>query len=197
PPSLRDRDPDNRLLARGPRYRVEAEMVRDIALASSGLLCRKLGGPSVFPPQPPGIWTMIYSNDQWIESAREDKHRRGLYTFWRRTAPYPSFAGFDAPSRELACTRRPRTNTPLQALTTLNDPAFVEAAAALAKRMIAASSDDATARITLGFRLCVSRNPTSAEIERVRNLFNQQLEAFRENPAAAAELTHEKGDGAI
>jgi len=172
-------------------------MVRDIALASSGLLCRKIGGPSVFPPQPPGIWTMIYSNDQWIESAGDDKHRRGLYTFWRRSALHPMFAIFDAPSREECVVLRQKTNTPLQALTTLNDPAFVEAAAALAKRMIAASSDDATARITLGFRLCVSRNPTSAEMERVQDLLNQQLESFRSNPAAAAELTHEKGDGAI
>ena len=130
------RDPQNRLLARGPRVRLEAEMVRDQALAVSGLLSPKIGGPSVMPPMPDGIWNSPYSGDRWSTSAGEDRYRRGLYTFWKRTNPYPSFMSFDAPSREICVVRRSRTNTPLQALTVLNDPVYVEAAQALARRMV-------------------------------------------------------------
>ena len=114
-PELFERDPQNRLLARGPRVRLEAEMVRDQALAVSGLLSPKFGGPSVMPPMPDGIWNSPYSGDRWSTSAGEDRYRRGLYTFWKRTNPYPSFMSFDAPSREVCTVRRPRTNTPLQA----------------------------------------------------------------------------------
>ena len=135
--ALLERDPANALLARGARFRVEAEMVRDIALAASGLLSPTIGGPSVYPVQPDGIWNVPYSDFRWETSTGEDLHRRSLYTFWRRTSPYPSLVTFDAPSRELCTVRRVRTNTPLQALTTLNDPAFVEAARALAGRMAA------------------------------------------------------------
>jgi hypothetical protein len=103
---LLEKDPYDKLLTRGPRLRVEAETVRDVALAASGLLVEKVGGPSVFPPQPDGIWTMIYSGDKWKMSEGEDKYRRGLYTFSRRTAPYPTFVNFDSTSREVACTRR-------------------------------------------------------------------------------------------
>ena len=125
-----EKDPYNRLFSRGPRFRMEAEMVRDQALAISGLLKQTIGGPSVFPYQPEGIWFAPYSGDRWIESRDGNQYRRGLYTFWRRSAPYPSFIAFDAPSREVCTERRSRTNTPLQALATLNDPAFVEPAAA-------------------------------------------------------------------
>jgi hypothetical protein len=196
-PEALERDPQNILLARGPRFRVEAEMVRDIALASSGLLSAQVGGPSVFPPQPDGIWTMIYSSDQWKNSTGDDAHRRGLYTFWRRTAPYPSFVTFDAPSRELACTRRARTNTPLQALTTLNDPAFVEAANALAKRMMTEGGGDAHSRIAFGFIACVSRPPTETEMATVTQLFEQQRAAFAADPAAAAKLSGAEDQDAI
>ncbi|MCC6677590.1 MAG: PSD1 domain-containing protein [Phycisphaerales bacterium] len=184
-----ERDPENRLLARGPRFRVEAEMVRDIALAASGLLSPKVGGPSVFPPQPPGTWTMIYSNDRWVESQGEDRHRRGLYTFWRRTSPYPTFATFDAPSREITCARRPRTTTPLQALTTMNDPAFVEAAAALARRMIDEAGPDSGSRLVLGFRLCTGRRPDAAELARLRMLIDQQLARYETDESAARSLS--------
>ena len=112
--SLHERDPYNRLYARGPRFRMDAEMVRDNALAISGLLLRKVGGPSVFPHQPGGVWMNPYSGDRWTTSINGDQYRRGLYTFWRRTAPYAAFMAFDAPSREVCCERRPRTNTPLQ-----------------------------------------------------------------------------------
>src|SRR5262249_7716294 len=135
-PRLAERDPYNRLLARGPRARLEAEMIRDQALAISGLLSHKVGGPSVMPPQPDGLWQVVYSGDKWETSKGEDKYRRGLYTFWRRTTPYPSMVTFDAPSREFCVVRRSRSNTPMQALTLLNDPAYVEAAQALARRMM-------------------------------------------------------------
>ena len=135
-PALEERDPYNRLLARGPRVRMEAEMVRDVALAASGLLSAKMYGPSVYPLQPAGIWNMPYNSDKWTTSEGEDRYRRSLYTFWRRTSPYPSFMTFDATSREFCQVRRVRTNTPLQALTLLNDPASFEAARALAGRMM-------------------------------------------------------------
>ena len=134
--ALMERDPYNRLLARGPRFRMDAETVRDTVLAASGLLNGKIGGPSVFPPQPDGIWDIPYSNEKWIPSEGEDRYRRGLYVFIRRSAPYPSFLTFDATSRERCTVRRMRTNTPLQALTTLNDEAFFEAAKALAARVL-------------------------------------------------------------
>lgn len=181
-------DPENKLLWRFPRRRVEAEAIRDIALAASGLLSRRIGGPSVFPPQPEGIWTMIYSDDTWVESKGEDKYRRGLYTFWRRTAPYPTFVAFDAPSRETTCTRRPRTNTPLQALTTLNDPAFVEAAAALARRVIAEAGPAPADRLTLAFRLCTGRRPDAVELARLERLLADELAAYESDPEGAALL---------
>ena len=134
-PALVEKDPYNRLLARGPRFRMEAEMVRDVALAASGLLSPAIGGPSVFPLQPDGIWDNPYSDDAWQTSEGGDRHRRGIYTFIRRTSPYPSFMTFDATSREVCTVRRVRTNTPLQALTGLNDEAFFEAARALALRV--------------------------------------------------------------
>jgi hypothetical protein len=132
PVALQERDPTNTLLARGPRFRMEAELIRDVTLAASGLLSPKIGGPSVFPFQPEGIWDIPYSDDKWTISDGADRYRRGLYTFVRRTAPYPSMLTFDATSREFCTVRRVRTNTPLQGLTTLNDPAFFEAARALA-----------------------------------------------------------------
>ena len=186
-PALLERDPENRLLARGPRLRVDAETVRDVALAASGLLETRVGGPSVFPPQPEGIWTMIYSNDRWVGDAGPKRYRRGLYTFWRRTAPYPSMTLFDAPSREVACTRRPRTNTPLQALVTLNDPAFVEAAVALAARARAAGGEPER-RVEAAFRLCTARRPEPAESARLLALYRSERRRFEADPGAAVEL---------
>jgi mono/diheme cytochrome c family protein len=202
PEAWRD-DPYNRLLARGPRLRVSGEGVRDVSLAASGLLFRKVGGPSVFPPQPAGTWAMTYSSDRWNESQGPDRYRRGMYTFWRRTAPYPTFQLFDAPSRELACTRRDRTNTPLQALATLNDPAFVECAVALAGRLLEdadqnVSSEAAAdpeprrqadlARIEHGYRLCVARAPTPSEAEVLLALVTEQRAAFAQDPEQAFAL---------
>jgi hypothetical protein len=172
-PALVERDPYNRLFARGPRVRMEAEMIRDTALAASGLLSRKMFGPSVFPLQPEGIWNMPFSSDKWTTSEGEDRYRRSLYTFWRRTSPYPSFMTFDATSREFCTVRRVRTNTPLQALTLLNDPASFEAARALALRMIAAG-DDARARAAHGIELVLSRKAGAAEIQRLVDLQEQE-----------------------
>jgi hypothetical protein len=193
-PELKERDPYNRLLARGPRFRVEAEMIRDCALAAGGILSDKIGGPSVFPPQPEGVWTMIYNDDKWVVSTGEDKHRRGLYTFWRRTAPYPTFTAFDAPSREKACTRRPRTDTPLQALATLNDPAFVEAAGALARRMASEGGATVADRIAYGFRVCVARRPEPSERERLVKLYEDELGAYRTDETAARNMVNQAGD---
>ena len=176
--ALLQRDPYNRLFARGPRFRMEAEMIRDTALAASGLLSPKIGGPSVFPPQPEGIWNMPYNDDKWVESQGEDRYRRGLYTFIRRTSPYPSLLNFDAVSRETCTVRRVRTNTPLQALTTLNDPAFFEAAQALARRVMAETSNPRS-RVELAFRLVVARRPKRAELDRMVNWQGQERRALQ------------------
>jgi len=185
-PSLLERDPENRLLARGARRRLDAETIRDTALAASGLLHRAVGGESAFPPQPDGIWTMIYSTDKWVTDEGPGRYRRGLYTFWRRTAPYPSFSIFDAPSREVSCPRRPRTNTPLQALVTLNDPTFVEPALALGRRLLlAAAAEGPEAAAVLGFRLCAARRPEPVETDRLVALFRDERARFAADPSAA------------
>jgi mono/diheme cytochrome c family protein len=184
-PELVHRDPYNRLFARGPRFRLEAEMVRDNALAVSGLLSRTVGGPSVFPYQPDGVWANPYSGDRWQTSTGGDQHRRGLYTFWRRTAPYAAFVSFDAPSRENCTDRRPRTNTPLQALATLNDRVFVECSSALARRMLAEAKGDDAERAAYGFRLCVSRKPSDAELSLLLGLYRENLAKYRKDAAAA------------
>ncbi len=184
PPPLAERDPYNRLLARGPRVRMEAEMIRDVALAASGLLSTKMYGPGVFPPQPDGIWNQPYSSDKWATSTGEDRYRRSLYTFWRRTSPYPSSMTFDATSREFCTVRRVRTNTPLQALTLLNDPAYFEAAQALARRMAAAPGGPRS-RAALGVKLVLAREAQAAEIDRLLAIYGQELEHYRSQPAAA------------
>ncbi len=183
-PDLIARDPYNKLYARGPRFRVEAEMVHDIALAESGLLSNKMYGPSVFPYQPEGIWDIPYNNDKWIESKGEDRYRRSVYTFMRRSAPYPSLSTYDAPSREFCTVRRVRTNTPLQALTSLNDPYFFEAAQAMAKRMVAEGGASPEDRIRYGFLLTVSRQPSETELQNVLKFYNEQAEKNRDREGA-------------
>ena len=182
-PALEERDPYNRLLARGARFRLEAEMVRDTVLAASGLLSRKIGGPSVFPPQPDGIWDIPYSSEKWTPSEGADRYRRGIYVFIRRSAAYPSFMTFDATSREHTIVRRVRTNTPLQALTTLNDEAYFEAARALAVRVMREADANRAAH---AFRLVASRTPRADEVERIVAAYTRQLERFRKDPGAAA-----------
>jgi hypothetical protein len=187
PTALAERDPYNRLFARGPRVRLEAEMIRDVTLAVSGLLSEKISGPSVFPLQPDGIWNMPYNSDKWTVSQGEDRFRRSLYTFWRRTSPYPSFMTFDATSREFCTVRRVRTNTPLQALTLLNDPASFEAARALAGRMVAGGTTPA-ARASTGVKLVLTRPSQPQEVERLVALYEQELAQYRKRGESEPEL---------
>jgi hypothetical protein len=139
----------------------------------------------VVPPQPPGIWNSAYSSDDWKGDAGEDRWRRGLYTFWKRTAPYATFALFEAPSREVTCTRRARTNTPLQALALLDDPAFVEAHVALARRMLSEAPADDAARATRGFELCTARTPNADEVGELVALARTAREEFAADPERA------------
>ncbi len=187
-PELLERDPDNRLLARGPRFRLSAEMVRDQALAVSGLLSRKMYGPSVKPPQPAlGLNAAFGGGLDWQTSAGEDRYRRALYTEWRRTSPYPSMATFDAPNREVCTIRRVRTNTPLQALVTLNDPVYVEAAQALGRRMAQGGTTTAE-KVRFGFRLCVARSPRDAEAERLVKMYEEVRAQFTKDKEDAVQL---------
>lgn len=177
-PELTARDPDNRLLARGPRFRLPAETIRDQALAVGGLLSRKLNGPPVKPPQPKlGLSAAFGSGTDWETSMGEDRYRRALYTTWRRSNPYPSMATFDAPSREVCTVRRDRSNTPLQALVTLNDPVYVEASQALARRMAVAGRTPGE-KARHGFRLCLAREPAGDELSALLKLYAKTYERF-------------------
>ena len=185
-PDLLRADPTNRWLARAPRLRVEAEAVRDIALAASGLLSSKIGGPSVYPPIPDGAMAVTFrSRTVWTTSTGEDKYRRGLYTFWKRSAPYPSMSVFDSPTADMSCTRRSRSNSPLQALTTLNDAAFMEAAQALALRVWKEGGTDERAKMNYGFRLCTGREPDKYELNRLMSLLEKQQVRFKGRTAEA------------
>ena len=185
-------DPENRLAGRGPRSRLPAEHVRDNALALSGLLHLKLGGPSVFPPQPEGLWEELskredsgnWTGQTYTPSSGPDRYRRGLYTFWKRTCPPPSLVTFDAPDREICTAERALTSTPLQALVLLNDPVFVEAARALAGRLVKAAPDDA-GRLAWGFRLCTSRRAGEREAAALTVLLGRQRARFAAAPADA------------
>jgi hypothetical protein len=191
-PELLTRDPRNRLLARAPRYRLEAEMVRDQALALSGLLSREVGGPSVYPPQPDGLWQAAFNGQRtWSTSQGDDRYRRGLYTFWRRTIPYPSMATFDAPSRELCTVRRVRTNTPLQAFVTLNDPVYVEAAQALARRIVREGGATVDDRVRYALRLCLGRTPETGQVKVLGDLLARELDHYRHDLEAARALATE------
>ena len=185
---LRLADPANRFYARGPRFRVSAEMVRDQALFVSGLLSDRMYGPPVKPPQPSlGLKAAFGSATDWKASSGENRYRRGIYTSWRRSSPYPSMAQFDAPNREVCTVRRIRTNTPLQALVTLNDPVYVEAAQALARLMIAQSKDPAE-RIQYAFRHCLLREPAQAEITRIMELLRVVAQKFEVQPKQAEQM---------
>lgn len=186
-------DPLNLWMARAPRYRLSAEGIRDLCLQASGLLTEKVGGPSVFPPQPDGTWAMTYSGEKWTAALDDNRWRRGMYTFWRRTAPYPTFMLFDAPSREVCITMREKSNTPLQALAVLNDPVFVEAASALARCMLELPGADAAERIDHGFLRCTSRLPKPQEREVLLQLFAQELAYYRSDPDAAMQMAENGG----
>jgi len=181
------RDPENRLLARGPRYRLPAEMIRDSALAVSGLLIEKIGGPSVKPYQPPGLWIEM-QNRPYVQDTGEKLYRRSLYTYVKRSVPPPNMVALDAPNRELCTMRRQRTSTPLMALVMLNDPTFVEASRALAERILLASDDKMENCIRLGFELTLSREPNATELVELLSLYKQQLAVYRVKRNAAEEL---------
>jgi hypothetical protein len=187
------RDPANRLLARGPRFRLSAEMIRDNALAVSGLLNPQVGGPSIRPYQPPGLWEAIafgggFSSQAYVQSKGRDLYRRGLYIYGKRSMPHPSLATFDAPNREVCTDRRPRTNTPLQALTLLNDPIYVECARVLGQRVMREGGATTTARLTYAFRLCTARLPDVRELAVLRRVYDRQRAHFKNDVAAARKL---------
>jgi hypothetical protein len=194
--SLAAKDPENRLLARGPRLRLQAEFLRDQALVISGLLDGRIGGASVSPYQPAGLWEELtsrldganFSAQVYNPSHGADLYRRTMYTFWKRTSPPPSLMTFDAPDRETCTVRRARTNTPLQALVLLNDPTYVEAARRFAERLMRAGGAGPEARITQAFRLATSRAPKPAERIVLLDLFDANRSAYRDDPEAALKL---------
>jgi hypothetical protein len=191
-PDLAKRDPQNLLLARGPRFRMDAEIVRDAALAMSGLLVEKIGGRSVKPYQPPGLWEAVgflgSTTREYKRDSGDGLYRRSLYTFWKRTCPPAQLVTFDAPSRETCTLMRPRTNTPLQALALMNDEQYVEASRRLAMRMMTETGTGANDRLAYGFRLCTARQPKASELEILANLYSQQLAYYQNDREAALKL---------
>ncbi len=190
-PALRERDPENRLLTRGARHRLMGEFVRDQALAASGLLVPKLGGASVKPYHPPGLYEQITAGkgyNTYVAGKGDDLHRRSLYTYWKRSVPHPAMLLFDAPFRESCTLRRPRSNTPLQALNLMNDPTYVEAARWLAQRMMREGGDTTAARVTHGFRLLLARSPSQRELAVLSAAFERARTDFTRDPAAAKAL---------
>jgi hypothetical protein len=189
-PESYQRDPDNRLLARGPRYRLPAESLRDNALAVSGLMVDKIGGPSAMPYQPSGLWEELAggAHDDYTQAHGDDLYRRSLYTYRKRTVPHPSMATFDAPSWEICQVKRAKTNTPLQALALLNDVTYMEAARKLAERMLTEGGRNADSQLTLAFRLATSRTPTASELATLRASLQKYTDKFQISPGSAEEF---------
>ena len=184
-----ERDARNILLSRQNRLRLEAEVVRDLNLAVSGLLHSKIGGPSVRPRLPAGVAELGYAGTiKWTESEGKDRYRRGMYVFFQRTVPYPMLTAFDAPDSNVACTRRERSNTPIQALTTLNDPVFFECAQALGVRLMREGGEGPEARLRYGVLLCLGRPAGKEEVDRLLQLHGEATASLRKDPAAAAKL---------
>ena len=189
-PDLATMDPNNKLLARQSRLRLDAEIVRDVGLSASGLLNPKIGGPSVFPPQPDGVMTLGQSRREWKADEDENRFRRGMYTFFWRATPHPALMVFDSADGFSACTRRPRSNTPLQALTLLNDQAFVEFAQALAARILEEGLKPDIERVEQAFRYCLARRPTPQEGSRLLELLHKELAALGASPDEAAAIVN-------
>jgi hypothetical protein len=186
---LLDRDPDNALVARQSRLRLPAELVRDSALYSAGLLNLAIGGRSVKPPQPKGVAELSYNNSvKWEESIGPDRYRRGLYVHFQRTTPYPQLMAFDAPNGNVSCTRRQRSNTPLQALNLMNDPVFFEAAQGLAFRIMSESGGGVKERLRFAYGVTVGRDPSLTEVERLARYYDQELNALRGDQKALGAL---------
>jgi hypothetical protein len=188
PEDLYIEDQFNKLLARAPRVRVEGEVVQDIALATSGLLNFKIGGPSVYPPIPGNVGDTVWGGFKWPETKGEDRYRRGLYTYWKRSLPFPSLAAFDVPSGETSCPIRTRSNTPLQALTTLNERTFVEAAQAMGLRVLKEGGESNRRKIIYAFRLATGRNPGSDEVRKLLKFWEEQYDYFENRTADALEV---------
>ena len=184
-PELLERDPRNRLLARQSRVRLEAETIRDSGLSAGGLLSDKLGGPSVYPPQPKGIYVLTQQKKAWPEAKGEDRFRRCMYTYFWRSSPYPFLPTFDAPDATTTCTRRSRSNTPLQALTLANDRAFFEMAQGLALRVLSDGPAYDEGRLRLAFRSCLSRNPSGEELSALVEFLGDQRRRFAQQEASA------------
>jgi hypothetical protein len=182
------KDPENRLLARGPRYRLGPEEIRDQALFASGLLVEKVGGPSVKPYQPPGLWQELASGGGYVQDKGEGLHRRSLYTYWKRTVTPPFMANFDSPNREVCTVYENRTNTPLQALNLMNDVAFLEAARHFAERMMSEGGSDADQRLNYGFDLLLARNPRPEERRILLQTLNDTQRNYSENAKAAEQF---------
>ncbi|MDB5335022.1 MAG: Planctomycete cytochrome, partial [Planctomycetaceae bacterium] len=189
---LARRDRENRLMARGPRFRADAEVVRDVTLATSGLLTLQIGGRSVRPYQPPGIWEVVAhsssNTSKYQRGTGEALFRRSLYTFWKRTAPPPGLMVFDAPTRDTCTARRPRTNTPLQALALMNDEQYIEAARKLAERILREGGTTPESRLTYGFRLVTARHPEAAETAVLTRVLDRSRERFQQDKSAAEKL---------
>ena len=186
---LQEKDPQNRLLAQQNRLRVEAEIIRDISLDVSGLLSHKIGGPSVFPPLPPGIAELSYAgNFNWTESKGEDRYRRGMYTFFKRTSPHPNLIAFDCPDANLTCVERQISNTPLQALTSLNNETFAETARAFARRILSLEEAAEETRLATAFRLCVSRPGSASELQALSALLHDSRQWYDAHPDQAVAL---------
>ena len=190
-----ERDPKNTLLGRGPRFRLEGEVIRDTALSISGLMHHEVGGPGVFPYQPAGLWTEKaltgYAVGSWPTVSGPQIYRRGLYTFRRRSVPYPMFQTFDGPSFEFCTAERSRTNTPLQALVTLNDPQFVEAARVFGQRILEEGGDKLKERLTFAVRESLVRLPRKEELRFLGGLYTQRRTYYREHPELALQLVQE------
>ena len=186
-PDLAAKDPDNVLVARQSRVRLSAELIRDEALSASGLLDPAIGGPGIRPPQPAGVSEITYGGGlKWKESQGADRYRRGLYIHFQRTSPYPELVNFDAPDSRLSCTRRRRSNTPLQALNLLNDTVFFEAAQALAERTLREEPGDFESRASYAFELALSRKPNARELNQLTTYFEAQKVLFEKDQKSMA-----------
>ncbi|QDV53044.1 DUF1553 domain-containing protein [Gimesia fumaroli] len=191
-PANQSQDPRNLLLSRQNRFRLEAESIRDVFLASSGLLTRKIGGPSVYPPQPEGIYVLTQNKKAWPEEKGEDRYRRGMYTYFWRSSPYPMLPTFDAPNSNTTCTRRVRSNTPLQALTLANDHSLFELIQGFAVRILTDGPDYDEGRMRQAFQICLSRSPSDHELDVLTRYLNEQRAHFKESPKEAAQVASDK-----
>ena len=194
---MADLDPINRWLTRQNRLRVEAELVRDLALQVAGLLSNKVGGPSVFPPMPPELAKLSYNNSfTWTNSEGEDRYRRGLYTFFKRTIPHPTLITFDCPDANQTCVNRNTSNTPIQALALLNNESFVEASLALAKKVVTEASSDKQ-RLEKAFEICLTRGASSDELGKLTRLLERSRAYYLNEPEAAKSVAGDKGSSTL